>query len=99
MNGDQNINVVNRLEIKDKAGNPVGFQAVDHYNATSYFSDTTNLPTPGYLYIAEAGDVNLMLANSSEALVYTFDTAGIYPMIVKRILSTSTTVTTAYILM
>lgn len=95
--GERNVNVVNRLEIKDKAGFPVGFQGIDHYDASSLFSDTVDLPTPGYLYITAAGVVNLMLINSTVALPYTFESPGLYPILVKRIYSTDTTVTTAYI--
>lgn len=96
---DRDINVVNRVAIKDKAGFPVGFQGVDHYDASALLSDTVDLPTPGYLYIAGPGVVNLMLVGSSVALPYTFESAGIYPIVVKRIYSTSTTVSTLYIIM
>ncbi len=95
--GERDVNVTNRVAIKDKAGYPVGFQGVDHYDASSLFSDTVDLPTPGYLYIKEAGDVNLMLIASDVALVYTFESPGLYPLLVKRIFSTDTTVTNAYI--
>ena len=97
--GEHNINVTNRVAIKDKAGYPVGFQAIDHYDASSLFSDTVDLPTVGYLYIAAAGVVNLMLASSTIALPYTFESPGLYPMLVKRIYATDTTVTTAYIVL
>jgi hypothetical protein len=95
---NKDINVVNRISIKDGGNNMVRFQGTDHYDASSLFSDTVDLPTVGYLYIAEAGDINVLLSGSTTPLIYTFEQAGIYPLLVKRIYSTSTTVTTAYII-
>lgn len=97
MKGETSVSIAEPISIKDRAGNLVSFQGVDHYDASSLFSDTVDLPEPGYLYVGQSGNANIMLANSDTALVYTFDQAGIYPLIVKRIYSTSTTVTTAYI--
>jgi len=90
--GDYNINVLNDLTIKDRSGNPIGFQGTDHVNVTSSFSDTIDLPGgPGYLYVTAACSLNLMLSNSTTALVYAFPQAGFYPILVRRIYSTSST--------
>jgi len=98
MINEHSVEVTNRVALKNRAGEQVAFDATDHYNASSLFSDTVNLPTPGYIYVGAAGTLNLMLLNSTVALPYTFATPGVYPLVVKRIYSTSSDTITTYIL-
>lgn len=98
MKGDRNVNVVNSVQIKDRGNNPVGFQGVNHYDVSALFSDTVDLPDgPGYIYVGAAGTLELMLINSDTALPYVFTQAGVYPLIVKRIMATGSDVITTYI--
>jgi hypothetical protein len=86
---EYSVEIANDLAIKDRSGNPVGFQGTDHVNVTSSFSDTIDLPGgPGYLYVAATCTLSIMLSNSSTALSYNFPQAGIYPLLVRRIRST-----------
>lgn len=95
--GERDINVANNVAIKDNSGAQVGFQGTNHVDVSSSFSDTVDLPAIGYIYVAAAGVLNLMLKNSTVALPYTFPQAGIYPIVVKRIMSTSSDALTTYI--
>lgn len=91
------VNVANSIAIRNRAGQPVSFEAVSHYDASSYFDDDVDLPAPGRLWVGEAGDISIMPINSDVALTYSLDSARELPIVVKRILSSNTTVTTAYI--
>lgn len=90
--------ITNLIGIKNRRGTEVAFEATNHYDASSDFSDTVDLPVVGYIYIKQAGDIAVILEGADTSLVYTFDIPGIYPLKVKRILSTGTTVTNVYIL-
>lgn len=95
---DKDINVLNNVRISNRDGSMVSFEATSHYDASSSFSDTVDLPTPGRLWINTAGNIAIIPVGSSTALTYTIDFPRELPIVVKRIMSTNTTVTSAYIL-
>lgn len=94
---EKDVNVVNNVRIANRSGQPVSFEAVSHYDASSLFSDTVDLPTPGRLWIGEAGDISIIPLNGDTELTYSVDFPRELPLIVKRIMTTGTTVTIAYI--
>lgn len=96
--GEKDINVTNNVAIKDYSGDQVGFQGINHVDVSASFSDTVDLPAVGYIYVSAGGTLTLMLKNSTVALPYTFPQAGIYPIIVKRIMSTGSDALTTYII-
>jgi hypothetical protein len=98
MRGERDVNVVNNVRIADSAGQLVAFQGRDHVDVSSAFSDTVDLDGgPGYIYVGAAGTLELMLANSTVALPYVFTQAGVYPLVVKRIMATGSDAITVYL--
>lgn len=94
---NHNVNVTNNLRIANRDGSMVSFEATSHYDASSLFSDTVDLPTPGRIWVNGSGDIAIIPVGSDTALTYTIDTARELPVVVKRILSTGTTVTAVYV--
>lgn len=95
--GERSIDVVNNVKLANRDGNPVSLQATSHYDATSSFSDTVDLPTPGIVWVNTTGDIAIIPVGSDTALTYTVSTTRELPIVAKRILSTGTTVTEAFI--
>jgi len=87
---EYSVDIANEsLALKDRNGNLVSFQGAEHFNVTSSFSDTVDLPNgPGYLYVGAACTLSIILLNSTTALPYAFPQAGFYPILVKRVRST-----------
>jgi hypothetical protein len=99
MINERSVEVTNKVALKNRQGDQVAFDGTNHYNASALFSDTVDLPTPGYIYIGAAGTLNLMLIGSTVALTYTVTAPTILPLVVKRIMATSSDSITAYIIM
>lgn len=97
MKGERDVNVANNVRISNRDGSMVSFEATSHYDATSSFSDTVDLPTPGRLWINTAGNISLIPVGSTTALTYTIDSPRELPIVAKRIMSTNTTVTEVFV--
>ncbi len=95
--GERNVNVVNNVMLKNRGGSPVSLEGTSQYDASSLFSDTDDLPTPGRIYIGAAGTLELMLVGDSIALPWVVDQPTLLPIVVKRIMSTGSDVITTYI--
>lgn len=93
----QDINIKNSIKIANADGQSASLQGISHYDASSLFSDTVDLPTSGYPWINEAGDISIIPVGSTTALTYTIEIPRELPIKIKRIMSTNTTVTEVYI--
>jgi len=56
-------------------------------------SDTADLAQPARLYVGTTGDLSVILVNDTTAVTFSSVAAGWLPLIVKRVMSTSTTAT------
>jgi hypothetical protein len=94
---NHDFNVTNNVRISNRDGSMVSFEATSHYDATSHFSDTIDLPTPGRIWVNGTGTITLLPVGSDTPLTYIIDTARELPIVVKRIYVTDTTVTEVFI--
>lgn len=56
-------------------------------------SDTVDLAQPARLYVGVTGNLAVILANDETPVTFTAVPVGFLPLIVKRVMSTSTTAT------
>ncbi len=97
MRESKRVSIPDPIMLKNRGGSPVSLEGTTQYDASALFSDTVDLPTPGRIYIAAAGTLELMLEGDSIALPWTVDQPTLLPIVVKRIMSTGSDAITTYI--
>jgi hypothetical protein len=91
------VSIPDPIMLKNREGSPVSLEGTSQYDASSLFSDTVDLPTPGRIYIGASGTLELMLVGDTIALPWTVDQPTLLPVVVKRIMSTGSDAITTYI--
>lgn len=94
----KDVNIVNSVLLKNRGGQTASLEGTTQYDASALFSDTVDLPTPGRVYIKEAGTIEVMLVGDSTALPWTVEAPTLFPIVVKRIMATGSDAITAYII-
>lgn len=61
-------------------------------------SDSTDLPRPGQLYIGGTGNVNVITVGGDALIFHGLPAGSVLPVLVSRVLSTSTTATNMRVL-
>lgn len=97
MRESKRVSIPDPIMLKNRDGSPVSIEGTSQYDASSLFSDTVDLPTPGRLYIGAAGTLELMLVGDSIALPWVVDQPTLLPIVVKRIMATGSEALTTYI--